>query len=215
MDARCAVCGVKACISEEDKVLPGFCPMADEEIYKSAFEVTTSEEYKEFFVTSSYIEHDGYRVWPRVKETMELIRRMKYERVGLAFCKMLTKEAKILDEIFRRNDINLISTMCKTGGVEKENVGIPDADKLRPGTFEPICNPVAQAMILNKEKTEFNIVMGLCVGHDSLFYKFSDALCTTLVVKDRVTGNNPAVILYCADGMFSNRIDLDKDFKDW
>ena len=81
MDARCAVCGVKACISEEDKVLPGFCPMADEEIYKSAFEVTNSEEYKEFFVTSSYIEHDGYRVWPRVKETMELIRRMKYERV--------------------------------------------------------------------------------------------------------------------------------------
>ena len=57
--------------------------------------------------------------------------------------------------------------------------------------------------------------MGLCVGHDSLFYKFSDALCTTLVVKDRVTGNNPAVVLYCADGMFSNRIDLDKDFKDW
>jgi len=29
------------------------------------------------------------------------------------------------------------------------------------------------------------------VGHDALFMRFSMALCTVLVVKDRVTGHNP------------------------
>lgn len=35
------------------------------------------------------------------------------------------------------------------------------------------------------------IIVGLCVGHDSLFMRYSDALCTVLVTKDRVTGHNP------------------------
>ena len=41
-------------------------------------------------------------------------------------------------------------------------------------------------MRLNKEETDLNILVGLCVGHDSLFYKYSKAPVTTLVVKDRV-----------------------------
>ena len=38
--------------------------------------------------------------------------------------------------------------------------------------------------------------MGLCVGHDSLFIKYSDAPITTLITKDRVLGHNPAAALY-------------------
>ena len=45
------------------------------------------------------------------------------------------------------------------------------------------CNPVLQAQLLNEAGTELNIVMGLCVGHDSLFYKHAKAVTTTLVVK--------------------------------
>jgi uncharacterized metal-binding protein len=41
-----------------------------------------------------------------------------------------------------------------------------------------------------------NIIVGLCVGHDMLFAKYSSAPVTTLVVKDRVTGHNPAAVLY-------------------
>ncbi len=41
-----------------------------------------------------------------------------------------------------------------------------------------------------------NIIMGLCVGHDMLFNKYSEAPVTTLVVKDRVTGHNPTAVLY-------------------
>ena len=65
-----------------------------------------------------------------------------------------------------------------------------------------MCNPVMQAKILNKEKTDMNIVMGLCVGHDSLFYKYSEALVTTLVAKDRVMGHNPAAALYTSESYY-------------
>ncbi len=77
---------------------------------------------------------------------------------------------------------------------------------MRPGTYEVMCNPVAQAMLLNEQKTELNVVIGLCVGHDSLFYQYSDALCTTLVTKDRALAHNPAGALYCADSYFKNRV---------
>jgi len=56
-------------------------------------------------------------------------------------------------------------------------------------------SPIAQAKVLNEVKTDFNIVFGLCVGHDSLFMRYSDALCTVLVTKDRVTGHNPIAAL--------------------
>ena len=54
-----------------------------------------------------------------------------------------------------------------------------------------MCNPIYQAKLLNHEKTDFNILLGLCVGHDSLFFKFAEAPTTVLAVKDRVTGHNP------------------------
>lgn len=51
-------------------------------------------------------------------------------------------------------------------------------------------------MILNALETELNVVIGLCVGHDSLFYRYSKAPVVTLIAKDRVTGHNPAAVLY-------------------
>ena len=73
--------------------------------------------------------------------------------------------------------------------------------------YEVMCNPIAQAELLNQEGTQFNICLGLCVGHDSLFYKYSKSLVTTLVAKDRATGHNPAAAIYCADGYFKSRLD--------
>ncbi len=204
--SSCHICSAHKCSTEDRENLPGFCPMEDREIYDKAYEIIMSEEYSKFYQVSSEIESKGYCNWPRVRETIELILKMGYTRVGLAFCKGFMKEAKLLYEIFKDNGIELISAMCKTGGIDKLEVGVSDEKKLRPGEFEAICNPVAQALILNKEKTEFNIVLGLCIGHDSLFYKHSEALCTTLVVKDRVTGHNPVVALYCKDGYFRKRL---------
>ena len=65
-----------------------------------------------------------------------------------------------------------------------------------------MCNPVLQAMILNREGTDFNVILGLCVGHDSLFLKYSEALCTVLAVKDRVLGHNPLAAVYNLDSYY-------------
>lgn len=84
---------------------------------------------------------------------------------------------------------------CKVGSIPKEESGLTDEEKVCPGQFEALCNPIGQAALLNKAGTGLNIVVGLCVGHDSLFFSHSQAPVTVLVAKDRVTGHNPAAAL--------------------
>ena len=57
----------------------------------------------------------------------------------------------------------------------------------------------SQARLLNEAGCELNVVLGLCVGHDSLFFKESHGLATTLVAKDRVLAHNPVGALQLAD----------------
>ena len=74
-------------------------------------------------------------------------------------------------------------------------------------TGDIMCNPILQAKTLNNEKTQLNVVIGLCVGHDSLFYKYSDALTTTLITKDRVLAHNPAGALYQTKTYYKKLLD--------
>ena len=69
------------------------------------------------------------------------------------------------------------------------------------------CNPIAQAEICNKAGTQLNYILGLCLGHDILFMRNSKAPVSVLIVKDRVTGHNPAAALYADHlqrSLFSN-----------
>jgi uncharacterized metal-binding protein len=65
-----------------------------------------------------------------------------------------------------------------------------------------MCNPVSQAELLNRAGCELNVVLGLCVGHDSLFTKRCDGLVTTLVAKDRVLAHNPIGALHLAESYY-------------
>ncbi|MPM98578.1 hypothetical protein SDC9_145766 [bioreactor metagenome] len=69
-----------------------------------------------------------------------------------------------------------------------------------------MCNPIGQANFLNSAKTELNIMLGLCVGHDSLFIKCSDAPITVFAVKDRVLAHNPLGALYLSEGYYKNKL---------
>lgn len=40
----------------------------------------------------------------------------------------------------------------------------------------------------------------------NIFYKYSDAIVTTLVTKDRVTGHNPAAALYTANSYYHDKL---------
>jgi uncharacterized metal-binding protein len=138
------------------------------------------------------VEAIGYKKWDRAHETIEFARRMGFERLGLAFCAYLTDEAVAYDRRLRREGFSVVSVMCKTGGVPKETIlGLRDEDKVRPGTPESMCNPIAQARLLAESKVELNIVMGLCVGHDALFIRHAEGPVTVLVAKDRVHDHKP------------------------
>jgi len=134
--------------------------------------------------------------WTRVEDTIAFARLMGCRRIGIATCIGLLDETNRLSLILQAQGFEALSVCCKSGSIDKLELGLTEADKVRPGTFEPACNPVAQARLLNGAKTDMNIIMGLCVGHDMLFSKHSKAPVTTLVVKDRVTGHNPAAVLY-------------------
>jgi len=136
-------------------------------------------------------------VRPRIREIAELAKRMNVRNVGLAFCTGLSEEARKTVEILEGHGLEIHSVCCKCGGVDKTRLGVPKEHKISdPEKFEAGCNPIVQAEILNNAGTGFNVIVGLCVGHDMLFTRASKAPVTTLIAKDRVTGHNPLASLY-------------------
>lgn len=134
--------------------------------------------------------------WTRVEDTIALAKMMGYKKIGIATCIGLIDESRRLEEILAAQGLTPQSVCCKAGSIDKLELGLEESEKVRPNTFEPACNPIAQAQLLNQEETDMNLIVGLCVGHDMLFAKYSEAPVSTLVVKDRVTGHNPVAVLY-------------------
>ncbi|NLK96302.1 MAG: DUF1847 domain-containing protein [Clostridiales bacterium] len=197
----CADCAVINC-SEQNKSYPSFCLTThmDEEIKNEALDLIKNEENQKVMHTAANVERIGYLKWCRVEETIEFAKRMGYKKIGIATCVGLISETRTLAKILRSHGFEVYGVACKVGAIPKTDVGI---DKACLEVGVNTCNPILQAKILNKEKTDLNIVMGLCVGHDSLFYKYSEALVTTLVAKDRVMGHNPVAAIYTANSYYS------------
>lgn len=204
---------VRICQNEEGKA-PPFCPTANREaVLARALEELKKPEILEFALQASIQEGEGYAdqdlgyvrarpLKPRILEIIEFAGKMKYKKIGLVFCMALRKEAKVVESLLAANGFAVVSGLCKMGRVPKEMLGIIDSQKIRIGCFEAMCNPIAQAFLFNEEKTEFNVMMGLCVGHDSLFLKYADAPCTVFAVKDRLLGHNPLAAIYNIDGYY-------------
>ena len=120
-------------------------------------------------------------------------------KIGIANCAGFIREAQTLSKKLRAQGFDVFAVSCKVGAIPKVEIEI-SARCEEQGVN--LCNSILQAQILNDKKTELNIVLGFCVGHDSLFYKYSQALCTTLVAKDRSTGHNPVVPIYLTETYF-------------
>ena len=78
------------------------------------------------------------------------------------------------------------SVLCKVGHHNRSCIGVEDH------RGKPMCNPIAQSEYLNQAGTQLNIAVGLCVGHDSLFFQHSKAPVTVLIAKDHRYDNCPA-----------------------
>ena len=196
----CADCGSKGCINSTGNY-PPFCTTAqlEEGELEEALALAEQPENRRILQTAAVVEYEGYCRLTRVEETVDFARRMGYRRIGIATCACLLRESHALARILRANGFEVCSVACKAGMADKALLGVPEACR-SIGTN--MCNPILQARHLNKLGTDFNIAVGLCVGHDSMFYKYSHAPVTTLVAKDRVTGHNPAAVLYQVDGYY-------------
>jgi uncharacterized metal-binding protein len=106
----------------------------------------------------------------------------------------------------------MVSVNCKVGGVPKESIGLEPEEKIMgPGMMETMCNPIAQAEVLNAEGVDLAIMLGLCVGHDTLFLRYIRPPCTVLAVKDRVLGHNPLAAAYLSKGPYYSRMRMQSD----
>lgn len=207
-ELTCVDCGTQNC-KYKDRTYPQFCLTTnlDESDMQWALERYDEERNHQVMVASAEVEYEGYCRWTRVEEIMEFARKIGAHKIGIANCIGLIKEARIFARILRANGFEAYSVICKVGGKAKSSVGIPHECE---SIGAAMCNPVLQARLLNQAHTDLNVVIGLCVGHDSLFYKYSEAYVTTLVTKDRVTGNNPAAALYTAESYYKKKFKLDK-----
>jgi uncharacterized metal-binding protein len=132
---------------------------------------------------------------PRISEIMAFADQMGWKKIGVAFCVAVRDEAIKLTRVLEARGFEVCSVICRNFSMKKMEFDVPKEDCMKSET-ENVCNPVYQAELLNQAGTQLNIILGLCVGHDMLFNKNSKAYVTTLMVKDRMTGNNPVAPLY-------------------
>ncbi|BBO83803.1 hypothetical protein DSCO28_43690 [Desulfosarcina ovata subsp. sediminis] len=189
------------------------CPTRKKkELLAESMRLYENPETLKFAREASIQEGEGYQrlgmkkvkpVKPRILEIAEFSDKMGYKRLGLIFCEGLAGEAKAVDKFYTSKGFEMVSVVCKAGRTPKEAIGVRDDQKILSGTFEPMCNPIYQANIVNEEKVDFNILMGLCVGHDSLVIQHLAAPVTILAVKDRLMGHNPLSAVYNIDSYYA------------
>jgi uncharacterized metal-binding protein len=179
---QCARCETKKCREGIDCFAQA---SSHKELYQDA---DTAKLHK----AASSIEGRYYGKETRLGEIILFAKELGYKKVGLAFCIGLSEEAKVIEGVFSKH-FEVLSVCCKVCGIDKKNLGLSQIIAERQ---EVMCNPAGQANLLNGAKTELNVICGLCVGHDAIFSKVSEAPVTTLIVKDRVLAHNPVGAVY-------------------
>ena len=216
--ARCTRCKIPArersCLNPKGKGATGCPTLTKREVIDQANEEYAIEEVREFARQASIQESSCYEgrdrrpyvinpVKPRIQEICEFANRMGYSRLGLVYCVGLSSEAAAADRILEAQGFEVVSVWCKVGSIPKERIGLEEEEKIHIGRYETMCNPIAQAKIVNEAGTDFNIALGLCVGHDSLFFKYAEAPTTVLAAKDRVLAHNPLGALYTSGSYYA------------
>lgn len=200
---------------------PQNCPMRN---YGDVMENSAREydrpEIREFARLASVQEAECYELCadgihtkiPRIEELIQFAGKCNYKKIGIAFCIGLREEAKLTVKILKGRGFDVSSVCCKLGRIPKENIGLKGEEKIMgPDLMEPICNPIAQAEVLNAQEIDLAVLLGLCIGHDSLFIKYVQSPTTILAVKDRVMAHNPLAALYLSKGPYYSRLNTPID----
>lgn len=200
---QCSYCPRKRCFSGDLSQTPDFCPSnIHSELLDNALSSLQESENQE-------MARDVARTWKdygkltRVEETMLYARLRGYRRIGLAFCVGLSQEAELFTNLLLNEGFEVFSVSCMCGALSSDDVELPETDKIMQGSRQPMCNPIGQANLLDANSCDLNILLGLCVGDDTLFIKHSKAPVTVLAVKDRVLAHNPLGALYTSRHVYT------------
>lgn len=199
---NCANCDLKGCSRGVFKESLSNCPNKNNEIQAKAKALYQEKENKKIAYNAALVEAQGYGRMTRIEETIYFAKKCNYKKIGLIFCTGLSKEAKVVHNILTYHGFEVVSVLCKNGEIEKSNLGISEEDTLSGKCSEIMCNPIGQALLVNEQNTDFNVIMGLCVGHDTLVMKYLEAPMTILAAKDRVTGHNPLAAIYLSESYY-------------
>jgi uncharacterized metal-binding protein len=133
----------------------------------------------------------------RVEEIAHYARGRGMKRIGVAFCVSLLQESQRLARLLQAEGLETELVCCRVGAVDHDEIGL---SKAHPDRFAAICNPVAQARLLNDRNVDLVAQVGLCVGHDLVLQEECDAPVTTLVVKDRALDHHTVTALRSLPG---------------
>ena len=194
---QCAKCPSFVCGSGDREHGPSFCPMLGEfpdtgELYKDPWT-------RQVVHAATQVEGVGYRLWTRAEEIMEFAWRLGGTRIGLAFCPAMSNEALTYARILEANGF-----MVVLAGQDEEQAAQHGLTRRQLSERDPLkamglSDPIGQADYCNEMKTDLNVILGLAVGHDSLFVKHANALSTCLIAKDSALGHNSAGAIYHAE----------------
>jgi uncharacterized metal-binding protein/predicted Fe-Mo cluster-binding NifX family protein len=181
----CLACRDRVCLRAEP--CPWFStsfPAATtgfEKMLESAWDVACEEE----------------RTLCRLAELVYFALEMGYTKLGVAFCVDLLEPTSVLTGVLRRF-FEVVPVCCKVRGIRGWESGSPGPQQTRSASEGSVaaCDPVGQAAALNAAATDLNVLVGLCVGADSVMSKESRAPVTTIFVKDKSLANNPIGAVY-------------------
>ncbi len=173
MSAECATCESYMCRTGSVDAAPDECPMHG--VFPSFDELYSTNEQRRLAHQSALVEAEGYCRWTRLEEIVQLSSRMGFARVGIGHCPSTAREAQQVAKLLRDRRIDTALP--------------PRADT---------CDPVSQAAFFAESDTQFNVIAGMCVGHDALFIRHSQVPVTSLIVADRRFRHNPVAALYTA-----------------
>lgn len=184
--ADCLACRDRKCLRGER------CALAAAAGSGGAMDADTAR----MFEASLDVSCEEERTLCRLSELIYFCIEMRYRRIGVAYCIDLEEPAEILTRVLRRF-FEVYPVCCKIGALTvNDPVAGRQTQRGQKAARTVACNPKAQAEALNRLGTDLNVMVGMSMGADCIFSRFSDAPVTALFVKDKSLANNPIGAIY-------------------
>jgi uncharacterized metal-binding protein len=152
------------------------------EIINQYLDVSTSAIVQ---AAAELVDFDRAGQLSRLDEIIEYATRVKYKRLGVAYCYGMEQHVRILESMLIERGFTVAAVSCSVGGLKQSEVNSESC------IHKVSCNPLGQAQQLNSENVGLTLIVGICMGHDILLNRNLNMDFTTYVVKDRLHNHSP------------------------